>query len=81
MLQSIYNRLGNGRILWHDLSTVKWTLRFCTWNARSLYRAGLFKTVAKELGKYNLDLVGVQEVRWEKGALKCSVEMGMKIIS
>jgi hypothetical protein len=25
------------------------------------------KTVARELGKYKLDLVGVQEVRWEKG--------------
>jgi exonuclease III len=25
------------------------------------------KTVATELGKYKLDLVGVQEVRWEKG--------------
>jgi hypothetical protein len=24
-------------------------------------------TVARELGKYKLDLVGVQEVRWEKG--------------
>jgi hypothetical protein len=25
------------------------------------------KTVARELGKYKLDLVGVQEVSWEKG--------------
>jgi hypothetical protein len=25
------------------------------------------KTVAKELGKYKLDLVRAQEVRWEKG--------------
>jgi hypothetical protein len=24
-------------------------------------------TVAREFGKYKLDLVGVQEVRWEKG--------------
>jgi hypothetical protein len=24
-------------------------------------------TVARELGKYKLDLVGVHEVRWEKG--------------
>jgi hypothetical protein len=35
-------------------------------NIRSLYRAGSLKTVARELGKYKLDLVGVQEVRWEK---------------
>jgi hypothetical protein len=25
------------------------------------------KTVARELGKYKLDLAGVQEVRWQKG--------------
>jgi hypothetical protein len=38
-----------------------------TWNVRSLYRIGSLKTVARELEKCKLDLVGVQEVRWEKG--------------
>jgi exonuclease III len=42
-------------------------MRFGTWNVRSLYRIGSLTTVARELGKYKLDLVGVQEVRWEKG--------------
>jgi exonuclease III len=42
-------------------------IRFGTWNVRSLYRKGFLTTVARELGKYKLDLVGVQEVRWEKG--------------
>jgi hypothetical protein len=43
------------------------------------------KTVARELGKYKLDLVGVQEVRWIRGILKgqriirFSMEKGMKI--
>jgi hypothetical protein len=41
-------------------------IRFGTWNVRSLYRTGSLKTVARKLGKYELDLVGVQ-VRWEKG--------------
>jgi exonuclease III len=41
-------------------------MRFGTWNVRSLCRSGLLKTVARELGKYKLDLVGVQEVRWDK---------------
>jgi hypothetical protein len=41
-------------------------MRFGTWNIRSLYRIGSLKTVARELGKYKLDLVGAQ-VRWEKG--------------
>jgi hypothetical protein len=43
------------------------TLRFGTWNVRSLYRSGSLKTVSGELAKYNLDLVGVQEVGWDKG--------------
>jgi hypothetical protein len=33
----------------------------------SLYRSGSLKMVARELGKYMLDLVGLQEVRWDKG--------------
>jgi hypothetical protein len=32
---------------------------------RSLYRAGSLVTVSKELLKYSIHLVGVQEVRWE----------------
>jgi exonuclease III len=40
-------------------------MRFGTWNIRSLYRAGSLMTVSWELSRYRLDLVGVQEVRWE----------------
>jgi exonuclease III len=42
-------------------------LRFGTWNVRSMYRAVSLKTVAGEVSKYKLDLVGVQEVRWDGG--------------
>jgi exonuclease III len=38
---------------------------FGTWNSRSLYRVGAIKSVVRDLEKYKLDLVGVQEVRWE----------------
>ena len=38
-----------------------------TWNVRSLYRAGALKAAARELARYKLDLVGVQEVRRDKG--------------
>jgi hypothetical protein len=31
------------------------------------FRAGSLMTVLRELSKYKLDLVGVQEVRWEGG--------------
>jgi exonuclease III len=40
-------------------------MRFGTWNIRSLCRVGAIKSVVGELEKYKLDLVGVQEVRWE----------------
>jgi hypothetical protein len=42
--------------------------RFGTWNVRSLYSAGSLTAAARELLRYKLDLVGVQEVRWEKGS-------------
>jgi hypothetical protein len=35
-------------------------------NIRSLYGAGSTIIVLKELSKHKLDLVGVQEVRWDK---------------
>jgi hypothetical protein len=38
-------------------------MRFGMWNVRSLYRAGSSVTVSKELSKYKLDSMGVQEVR------------------
>ena len=37
-----------------------------TWNVRSLYRAGALMATARELARYKLHLLGVQEVRWEK---------------
>jgi exonuclease III len=40
-------------------------MRFGTWNVRSLYRVGSLMTVSRELSRYRLDLVGVQEVRLE----------------
>jgi exonuclease III len=40
-------------------------MRFGTWNVRSLCRVGAIKSAVGELEKYKLDLVGVQEVRWE----------------
>ena len=44
-----------------------------TWNVRSLYRAGALMAAARELARYKLDLVGVQEMRWEKeGTVKAA---------
>jgi hypothetical protein len=41
-------------------------IRFGTLYVRSLYRSGSSKAVSRELAKYKLHLVGVQEVRWDK---------------
>jgi exonuclease III len=41
-------------------------MRFGTWNV-SMYRAVLPRAVAEEISKQKLDLVGVQEVRWDRG--------------
>jgi len=42
-------------------------MKIGTCNVRSLYRAGSLKAPARELVTYQLDVVGVQEVRWDKG--------------
>jgi hypothetical protein len=52
------------------LKIKKMDMRFGTWNVRSMYRAGSFRTVAEEIAKCKLDLVGVQEVRWDRGGTK-----------
>ena len=44
-------------------------MRFSAWNVRSLYRSGSLTTAVTELARYKLDLVGVQEVTWDKGGM------------
>jgi exonuclease III len=40
-------------------------MRIGLWNVRSLYRAGYLMIVSRELSKWKLHLLGMQEVRWE----------------
>jgi exonuclease III len=49
-------------------------MKLGTWNVRSLYWSGSLVTVSKKLSKYRMDLVGVQEVRWEDGGTEPAVE-------
>jgi hypothetical protein len=35
--------------------------KFVSWNVRSMYRAGLLRTVAEDISKYKLYLVGVED--------------------
>jgi len=41
-------------------------MRFGIWNVRSLHMAGSFTAAARELARYKLDLVGAEEVRWDR---------------
>jgi len=43
-------------------------MRFGARKIRSLYRAGSRTTVGRELARYKLDLLDVQEVMWDKVA-------------
>ena len=52
------------RVWWTEYC--KMGMRFRTWNVRSLHRSGSLKTVAGELVKCRLQLMGVWEVRWYK---------------
>ena len=42
-------------------------MKFGTWNVMNFCRAGSLTAAARELAGYKLDLVSVQEVRWDKG--------------
>jgi hypothetical protein len=45
----------------------KMKMRFGTWNVKILYRVVSLMRVAKEISKYKLDLVRIEEVRWDRG--------------
>jgi hypothetical protein len=55
-------------------------------NVRSFYSSGSLNTVLEEVGKYKLELVALQEARWEKGGTERAqdytffMENGMRII-
>jgi len=54
---------GGGVFLGETSRSIQREMKIGTWNVRSLYRAGSFKAEARELARYKLDVVGVQEVR------------------
>ena len=59
---------GGGAVFLGETSlSIQREMKIGTWNVRSLYRAGSVKAGARELARYKLGVVGVQEVRWDKG--------------
>jgi len=63
-----HSDLRGGVFLGESSHNIQTGMKLGTWNVRRLYRAGSLKAAARELGRYKLDVVGVQEVRWDKGA-------------
>jgi len=62
MLRKRYTCLGPGLVLWYDLSNGK-----VHEIVRSVYRASSLTAATREVARYRLDVVGVQEVRRDKG--------------
>ena len=62
-----HSDLRGGVFLGESSRNIQRGMKLGTWNVRRLYRAGSFKAAARVLGRYKLDVVGVQEVRWDKG--------------
>ena len=69
-----HSELRGGRFRGESSRNIQIDMKLCTWNVRSLYRAGSLKAVARELGRCKLDVVGVQEVRWDKGGTVTEVD-------
>ena len=63
-----HSDLRGGVFLGESSRNIQRGMKLGTWNVSSIYRAGSLKAAARELGRYKLDVVGVQEVRGAKGA-------------
>ena len=61
-----HSNLRGGVFLGEALRRRRRDIKLGTWNVRCLYRAGSLKAAAREFARYKLDVVGVQEVRWDK---------------
>ena len=62
----LHSDLQGAVFLGEAVRRIQRDIKLRTWNVRILYRAGSLKAVARELVRYKLDVVGVQEVRWDK---------------
>jgi hypothetical protein len=65
LLRNVTHDLWLGRIFWNDLSKEKWTYGLA--HGKRFYRAGSLTAVAREMARMSYIIVGVQEVRWNKG--------------
>ena len=47
-----------------NLLTMKATTRIGTWNVRTMYEAGKAAQIANEMRRYNIQILGISESRW-----------------
>ena len=69
MLRNIHaESLGPGLTFWYEISNGKRTLDLIPGMIGACIRgrAGSLTAAAREVARYKLDILGVQEVRWEK---------------
>ena len=53
------------------LLSSKSAIRIAAWNVRTMYQAGKSHTIAKEMRRYNVELLGLSETRWiQSGKMK-----------
>ena len=54
-------------------------LRLGTWNIRTLYQAGKLENVSREMSRYNLEILGLSEVRWDNSG-EHKLQSGQKLL-
>ena len=57
------------------LLTAKRNIRIGTWNVRTMYKTGKAAEVAHEMKKYNIQVLGLSETRWN-GARQTKLATG-----
>ena len=58
-----HSDLRGGVFLGETSRNIQRGMKLGTWNVRSVYLAGSLKAAARELGRYKLDVMGMQDVR------------------
>ena len=62
-----------------SLLSPRHTIRISTWNVRSMYQTGKTSSIAEELRNYNLEILGLSEVRWIQSG-KCKLSTGETVL-
>ena len=56
----------------HNLFPAKSVINIGTWNVRSLYKTGGLAQLIREMRNYDLQILGISEMRWTGGGMMSS---------